>query len=258
MLRRPSQGELPPLDADAALVEELVAANRILFHQGVVDGFGHVSVRHDKHRDRFLLARSMAPALVTSADIMAFALDGEPLLPGGRAVYVERFIHSEIYRARPDVHAVIHSHSPSVIPFGVVKRVPLRAIYHMAGFLKASTPIFEIRSAAGPASDMLIRDRKLGAALARALGAGPVVLMRGHGSTAAAGNLRQAVFRAVYTEVNARLQMEAMRLGRVTYLNDEEAANATATNSRQVDRAWELWKMVACGADGALAGNPRG
>ncbi|HYB58184.1 MAG TPA: class II aldolase/adducin family protein, partial [Alphaproteobacteria bacterium] len=103
MLGRPSQRALPPLDADAALVEELVAANRILFHQGVVDGFGHVSVRHDKHADRFLLARSMAPALVTSADIMAFALDGEPLLPAGRAVYVERFIHSEIYRARPDV-----------------------------------------------------------------------------------------------------------------------------------------------------------
>jgi len=250
--REPSKdkpkGEALAVAADPALVEELVAANRILFRQGVVDGFGHVSVRDGRDAARFLLARSMAPALVTAADVMTFDLDGEPVPPTANAVYAERFIHSEIYRARADVRAVVHSHSPAVIPFGVVSSTPLRAIYHMGGFLGRSVPIFEIRSAAGPASDMLIRDRTLGAALARVLAAGPVVLMRGHGSTAVGGDLRQAVYRAVYTEVNARLQMEAMRLGPVVYLSDDEAANAAATNARQVDRAWELWKMTACGA----------
>ena len=253
--REPSKhkpkGEAPAVAADPALVEELVAANRILFRQGVVDSFGHVSVRDGRDAKRFLLARSMAPALVTAADVMTFDLDGEPVLPAGSTgstLYAERFIHSEIYRARADVHAVVHSHSPAVIPFGVVSSTPLRAIYHMGGFLGRSVPVFDIRAAAGPASDMLIRDRALGAALARSLAAGPVVLMRGHGSTAVGSDLRQAVYRAVYTEVNARLQMEAMRLGPVVYLSDEEAANAAATNARQVDRAWELWKMTACGA----------
>lgn len=236
-------------DADPALIADLVAANRILFHQGVVDGFGHVSVRHDKHRERFLLARSMAPALVTAADIMAFDLEGNPVAPDGRVAYVERFIHSEIYRAKPDVVAVVHSHSPSVIPFGVVTGVPLRAIFHLAGFLGAAVPIFEIRAAAGPASDLLIRDRKLGAALVRSLGTAPAVLMRGHGSTAVGSSLRQAVFRAVYTEVNARLQREAMSLGPVTYLSEGEAASASVMNDAHLNRAWDLWKVHAMKAE---------
>jgi len=233
----------PPIDTK--LIGELVTANRILFHQGVVDGFGHVSVRHDKDPDRYLLARSMAPALVAAADIMTFDLDGNPSGADKRAPYVERFIHGEIYRARPDVIAVVHSHSPSVIPFGVVDGTPLRAIFHMGSFLGGETPIFEIRDTAGPASDMLIRDDKLGAALARSLGPAAVVLMRGHGSTAVGSNLRQAVFRAVYAEVNARLQMEAMRLGRINYLSEGEARLASANNDKHINRAWDLWKMQA-------------
>lgn len=232
-------------DADPSLIEELVTANRILYHQGVVDGFGHVSVRHPKHRDRFLLARSMAPGLVTVADIMAFDLDGTPIAPDDRVAYLERFIHGEIYRARPDVVAVVHSHSPAVIPFGIVTGVPLRPVFHMGSFLPAETPIFEIRSAAGPASDMLIRNRDLGAALARSLGSDCAVLMRGHGSTVVGSNLRQAVFRAVYTEINARLQAEALRLGPVTYLTEGEAASSSAANNGQINRAWELWRLKA-------------
>jgi HCOMODA/2-hydroxy-3-carboxy-muconic semialdehyde decarboxylase len=230
--------------AASAPIEELVDANHILFQQGVLDGFGHVSARDQRRADRFLLARSMAPVLVSAADIMTFGLDGNPL-DDERTPYLERFIHSEIYRARPDVMAIVHSHSPCVIPFGVVSGVPLRAICHMSGFLRSATPVFEIRTAAGPASDLLIRDRKLGAALARSLAASAVVLMRGHGSTAVGASLRQAVFRAIYTEVNARLQSEALRLGPVTYLNDEEADLASATNDGQINRAWELWKMQA-------------
>jgi len=244
---RPDAGA--PADAAAPeLLEELAIANRILFHQRVVDGFGHVSVRHPEQPDHFLLARSMAPALVTPADILTFGPDGEPRGAAGRAVYLERFIHSEIYRVRPDVMAVVHSHSPAVVPFSVVRGEKLRAICHMSGFLGAATPVFEIRHVAGDASDLLIRDRRLGAALATVLGQHAVVLMRGHGSTVVGSGLRHAVFRAVYTEVNARLQSDALRLGEVTYLSDGEAAATSETNDAQIDRAWQLWRMRASGS----------
>ena len=137
-----------PSPADPALVESLAVANRILYDQGVVDGFGHVSVRHDRSPAHFLLARNMAPALVTPADILTFDLDGQALDAGDRRVYLERFIHAEIYRARTDVVAVVHSHSPSVSPFAAT-RTPLRPIYHMSGFLGAGSALFEIRDVAG-------------------------------------------------------------------------------------------------------------
>lgn len=232
-------------DADPALIDDLVAANRILFAQGVVDGFGHVSVRHDKRKQNFLLSRNMAPSLVTAADILEYDPEGEPVVARGPHVYLERFIHSEIYKARPDVVAVVHSHSPSVVPFGVVTGVPLRAVCHMSSFLGSTTPIFEIRDTAGPANDMLIRSKELGAALARSLGPRPAVLMRGHGSTVVGASVRQAVFRAVYTEINAKLQAEALRLGPVTYLTDQEAEMSAAVNATQIDRAWDLWRSLA-------------
>src|SRR5579863_7805235 len=225
---------------------ELVDANHILFDQRVVDGFGHVSVRHPERSDRFLLSRSMAPALVTEADILEFDLDGNAVVPNGPAGYLERFIHGEIYRKRDDVMAVVHSHSPSVVPFSVVTGTKLRPICHMCGFLsEKGAPIFEIRDFAGPGSDLLITSGKLGAALADSLGEGPAVLMRGHGSTVVGTTLRQAVFRAVYTEVGARLQMEAMRLGPVTFLTEEETVGTTKTISTQYDRSWFLWLKAA-------------
>ena len=228
------------------LIEDLVAANRILSDQGVVDGFGHVSARHPEEPRRFLLARSIAPGLVTADDIMEFDLDGAALDPRGRTLYVERFIHSEIYKAHPEINAVVHSHSPSVIPFGVTK-VPLRPIYHMSSFLGAGIPVFEIREAGGLATDMLIRSPELGAALARKIGNSAVVLMRGHGDVVVGRLVSQVVFRAVYTEVNARLQAEALRLGggEVEFINDEEAAKASQTNDAVLSRPWELWKKQA-------------
>jgi ribulose-5-phosphate 4-epimerase/fuculose-1-phosphate aldolase len=227
-------------------IRELVDANHILFDQGVVDGFGHVSARHPERPDRFLLARSMAPALVTEKDVLEFDLDGNPVVPGGPAPYLERFIHGEIYRKRQDVMSVVHSHSPSVVPFSVVTGVKLQPVCHMCGFLSAKgTPVFEIRDFAGPGSDLLITSGKLGAALADSLGEGPAVLMRGHGSTVVAGTLRQAVFRAVYTEVGARLQMESMKLGPVTFLTEEETVGTTKTISTQYDRSWFLWLKAA-------------
>ena len=234
--------------ADPALIEDLVAANRILYDQGVVDGFGHVSARHDKNPEHFLLARSMAPGLVTTADIMEFDRDGNAIDSMGRTVYLERFIHSEIYKAHPEIKAVVHSHSPAVIPFGVTS-AKLRPVFHLSSFLGGGAPVFEIREAGGSATDMLIRTPELGAALARTLGAAPVALMRGHGDVVVAPSLQEAVFRAIYTEVNARLEAEALQLGQgqVVFLNDEEAAKATATNAGVLVRAWDLWKARALG-----------
>ncbi|HEX6443082.1 MAG TPA: class II aldolase/adducin family protein [Stellaceae bacterium] len=236
-----------PLPADPGLVEDLVAANRILYNEGVVDGFGHVSARHDKSPERFLLARSMAPGLVTAADILEHGLDGEPVDPQGRTPYLERFIHSEIYRQRPEVRSIVHSHSPAVIPFGVVAGAALRPIYHMSSFLGAGVPVFEIRDAGGPATDMLIRNAPLGAALAKNLGQAAVGLLRGHGNVVVGGSIREVVFRAIYTEVNARLQTDAMRLGggEIAFLNDEEARSSMETNRGQHGRPWELWKARA-------------
>ena len=225
---------------DPKLIEDLVAANRILAEQGVVDGFGHVSARHDKDPQRFLLARSMAPALVSAADIIEFDLDGNAVNAEGRTVYLEIFIHGAIYKARPDVQAVVHSHSPSVIPFGVTG-ANLRPVYHMSSFLGSGTPIFDIRLKAGM-TDMLIRNNTLGADLARALGDHAVVLMRGHGSTAVGNSIPQAVFRAIYTETNARLQAEAAKIGPITFLDPEEARLSSATNNGVINRPWELWK----------------
>jgi ribulose-5-phosphate 4-epimerase/fuculose-1-phosphate aldolase len=222
-----------------SLRDDLVIANHILAKHGVVDGFGHVSVRHEQHPDRFILARNIAPALVTLDDLLEFDLDGNPVAPDGPRVYLERFIHSEIYRRRPDVVAVVHHHSPSVIPFGVTGAA-LRPIYHMSGFLGAGVPVFDIKCDAGD-TDMLIRTPALGVAHACCLGDGAATLMRGHGATVVGGSLQQAVYRAVYMEMNARLQSDAMRLGDVTYLTQAEAQLAAATIDGQVQRPWELW-----------------
>jgi HCOMODA/2-hydroxy-3-carboxy-muconic semialdehyde decarboxylase len=232
----PSSGAVDP-----ALVEDLVYANRILYDQGVLDGFGHVSMRDPRNANRFLLSRSMAPALVTAADILEYDRDGAPLNAGGRQAYLERFIHAAIYRARPDVVAIVHSHSPSLIPFGVT-RTPLRPVYHMSAFLGAGTPVFDIRDVAG-ATDMLISDNRLGGALAKALGGQTALLLRGHGAVNVGSSIPQVVFRAVYTETNARLQAEALRLGTITYLSPEEAAKAAAAVDGQLLRAWDLWKV---------------
>ncbi|MEA2737949.1 MAG: hypothetical protein QOH05_1256 [Acetobacteraceae bacterium] len=245
----PAWGQTQPASAgpaNAALLDDLVAANRILYDQGVVDGFGHVSVRHDKDPNRYLLSRSMAPALVTRDDILEYDLESTPVDAHGRTSYLERFIHGELYKARPDVIAVVHSHSPAVIPFADTA-VPLRPMNHIAGFLGTGAPVFEIRDTAGPATDMLIRNPSLGHALAAAMGGHSVALMRGHGSVAAAQSIRHVVFRAVYTEVNARMQAEAMKLGTPTFLSAEEAAAAAKTNDGLVDRPWELWKQRAMG-----------
>jgi HCOMODA/2-hydroxy-3-carboxy-muconic semialdehyde decarboxylase len=241
---------MPQSDTDSApvpaeLLQDLADANRILAHQGVVDAFGHVSVRHPGRPDRFLLARNMAPAQVRPPDILEFALDGTPVDDGGARVYLERFIHGSIYRARPDVMSVVHSHSPAVVPFSVSRRARLQPICHMSGFLGAGVPLFEIRDSAGDGSDLLVRDDRLGRALADTLGDAHFVLMRGHGCTTVGPSLKLAVYRAVYGEVNARLQAQALQLGDPEYLTAQEAQAAMASTEGQVERPWALWRAAA-------------
>ena len=233
-------GTLAPAP-DPALINDLVSANHILFKHGVVDAFGHISVRHPADPARFLLARNMAPGLVTADDIIEFHLDGQPVNSKGRKVYLERFIHGEILQARPDVQAVVHTHAPAVVPFGVVSTAKLRPIWHMSYFLDPTTPVFEIRDTAGPDNDLLIRSRELGAALAQSLGDHSLVLMRGHGATTVGQGIPQAVYNAIYTQMNAELQIRAATLGEATYLSEQEIAAARVTVGSQVNRAWDLW-----------------
>ena len=228
-----------------ALVEELVAANHILFDQGVVDAFGHVSVRHDKHPDRFLLARNMAPGFVTADDIVEFTLDGEPVDARGRKVYLERFIHGELYRRRPDVMSVVHSHSHSIVPLSVVKGVRLRALFHMAGFIGTDAPVFEIRDHAGDGTGLLISNSALGRALAETFDHADIALMRGHGSTVVAKSIPLAVYRAVYAELNARYQLQASSLGEITFLTAAEGRACVDGVEGQVQRPWDLWRSQA-------------
>lgn len=221
----------------SALVDDLVSAYRILANEGVLDSFGHVSIRHPSHPERYLISRSTAPGTVTAADIMEFDLDSVPVDRRGRGMYMERFIHGEIYKARPDVMAVVHSHSPSVIPFSVTT-TPLRAIFHNGSFLGAGVPVFEIRDAVGERNNMLVDKDTVAAALARTLGSAPVALMRGHGDVVVGPDLEVTVFRAIYTEVNARLQIQASILGGpITFLNEYEADKPQVTS-----RPWQYWK----------------
>lgn len=244
----PSKPKKPSriFSASRDLVENLVAANLILFDHEILDGFGHVSTRHDKDPEKFVMARYVAPGIVTKADIREFNLDSVPVPDRGEKHYSERYIHGEIYKARPDVMAVIHSHAPPLIPFGATG-APLRPLYHMSAHIGLGVPLFEIRRFSNE-GQMLIRSPQLGRALAGVLADKPMVLMRGHGATIVAPSLSLAVYRAIYAALNARLQMDAMRLGgEVTYLSPEEVALCVEGVESTNERAWALWKKQALG-----------
>jgi ribulose-5-phosphate 4-epimerase/fuculose-1-phosphate aldolase len=240
-----------------ALIDDLVTANHILYHQGVLDGFGHVSVRDPTRPDHFLMSHALGPGAVAAADIMAFDLDGKPVdASDHRSSYSERFIHAEIYRVRADVNAVVHSHSPTVIPFSVTQ-VPLRPVMTTAAALATGVPVFEMRNAAGM-TNMLVNDPAKGRALAQTLGQNAVALLRGHGDVVVGPDIYIVVSRAIYNEEDARLQIQALALGGpVTYLAPEEAAlveKARVANVRGSahgqDRTWEMWKAEAMGKAG--------
>ena len=228
---------------DATVMADLAAASRILAAQGVVDGFGHVSMREPASPGRYWMARALAPALVTADDILEYDLDSQAINDHGRKSFLERFIHGEIYKARPDVMSVVHSHSPSVVPFGLV-RAKMGAMFHNAAFLAQGVPVFDIRDKFG-ATDMLVGTNDKGEALAETLGPRDVVLMRAHGSVACGPSLQVAVFRAVYTEVNARIQHWAVALAAgepVAGLDAEEGVLADEVNQGAGQRAWDLWR----------------
>jgi ribulose-5-phosphate 4-epimerase/fuculose-1-phosphate aldolase len=227
-----------------AVIEDLVDANHILADQRIVDGFGHVSVRHPGNPARYLLARNVAPEQVTVADVMELDLDGNPIDPGPRQPYRERAIHGEVYKARPGVNAVVNAHSPWVLSFAA-NGIALKPIHNKAAFLAAGAPIFDLRDGFG-ATDMLITTPAQGRALAQALGGSGVVLIRGHGHVAVGSSLKVAVFRAYYTEFNAQLQARSLALpGSTIYVEGEEAAKADRTMQQVDDRPWALWKAQA-------------
>ena len=223
-------------DRDETRMADLIEGNHILANEGVVDGFGHMSVRSVRQPTHFYMSRSRAPELVTPDDIIEFDGNSQPVKPGAHALYAERFIHGEIFAVRPDVNAVVHSHTPEVLPFAVTT-APLKALIHMAAFLGADpAPVFEIRDVLGDVNQMLITESRTGAALARTLGARAVVLMRGHGMTVVAASIRLVVMRAIYTQLNARIQAAALLMGTPVFLNSAEA-----TRTDPVDRPWERW-----------------
>jgi ribulose-5-phosphate 4-epimerase/fuculose-1-phosphate aldolase len=227
----------PPTPVSKAFIDELVLANRILANEEVVDGYGHVSVRSPSDPNHYFLARAGAPVLVTAAAITEYDLESNPVTDTSVIGYTERFIHGEIYKARPDVMAVVHCHCPEVIPFANTS-VPLQPMHHMGNFIGAGVPVFEIRSAGGE-TDMLIRTPALGRALAQTLGDKSAVLMRGHGAAIVAASLHVVVARAYYLNLNARLQLQAVQLGgKVTYLDSEESKKAVT----DYERSWDAWK----------------
>lgn len=231
--------------ADPEIVENLVIANKILYKYGIVDGFGHISVRHDKDPNRYIMAYHLAPPLVTREDLVTFDLDSVPVVDVGKRYYSERFIHGEIYKSRPDVISVVHSHALPLLPFGVTKR-PLLPIYHMSAFLGTGAPVFEIREKGG-ITNMLVRTSELGAALAEKLGSAPVIMMRGHGATMVGASIQAAVYRAIYATQNAIAQLDAIKLGDgdVTYLDPAEADLYERYSGEVMHRPWNLWKNEA-------------
>jgi ribulose-5-phosphate 4-epimerase/fuculose-1-phosphate aldolase len=233
-----------PPPVDQALLDDLVAANHILYTKNIVDGLGHVSARHDKDPNLYVLAAEKAPGLVEREDLAIYDLDSNAQTLRDRRPYNERFIHGEIYKARPDVKSVIHCHTPSLVTFCVCQ-VPLRPLYHMSGFLGCGVARFEIREFAKEATDMLVSSPQLGASLAKVLADKQIVLMRGHGATMAGQSVKHAVYRAIYAALNAIMQMDAMRMGEITFLTDEEAMKGMDINDRFVERSWALWKLEA-------------
>jgi HCOMODA/2-hydroxy-3-carboxy-muconic semialdehyde decarboxylase len=228
---------MPQLDR---VLEELVTANRILAREEVVDSFGHVSARHPERPDRYLLSRARAPDCIEVDDIMEFTLEGEPVDARGRKPYLERFIHGALYETRPDVQAVVHNHSPSVIPFGVTG-TKLKPLLHMCASIGHDVPLWDSHDRFGDTA-LLVEDMDMGRDLAKSLDKGRTALMRGHGAVVVGQTLRHAVFISVYLELAAKLQMQAMPLGTIKYLTDGEVDKViTRTGPYTIDRAWENW-----------------
>ena len=226
------------------VLRDLVIANRILAHEGVVDAYGHISVRHPERPDRFFLSGSRSPELVTLDDIIEYDLDCNPIDLRGRTQYTERPIHGGIYRRRPDVMSVVHNHAYEVIPFTVAQSVRLRPLLHLAAGIGAEIPVWDIRDRFGD-TNLLVTSLPQGNDLAEGLGANRVVLMRGHGAAVAGTSIQDTVHTSVHLKINARIQAEALRMGGdIVYLSDGEIAEMRRTSAGHA-RAWEYWTRRA-------------
>jgi ribulose-5-phosphate 4-epimerase/fuculose-1-phosphate aldolase len=228
-------------DTTVATLEDLVTANRILAHERVLDSFGHVSVRHPQMPDHFLLSRARAPDMIETGDIMEFTLEGVSVGREPGKPYAERFIHAALYAARPDVNAVVHNHSPSVIPFSVTGK-KMRPIMHMCAPIGNDIPNWDIRDKFGDKTNLLVTDLEMGRDFAQCLGHRTVALMRGHGSTVVGRGLRETVFTSIYMEINAGLLIQSLSLGDVVYLSDGEIETITkGRGGFTIERGWENW-----------------
>jgi HCOMODA/2-hydroxy-3-carboxy-muconic semialdehyde decarboxylase len=227
----------------ADFIDDLVAANRILADQGVLDAYGHISARDPVDADHYWLSRSMPAAQVTAEDLLVFDLDSKPVRAGENRLFFERVIHGEIYKARPDVMAVVHNHSPSLIAFAN-SDTRLRPMVGNAAFLGEGVPVFDIRSVDDD-GDLNVCTVPQGKGLAQALGTNWVVLLRGHGAVAAGRDVRQCVRHAIIAENNARMQLQATLLGPVHFLTASEVAFARRAKPKDPGRAWQLWKAKA-------------
>jgi len=240
-----AQQNAAPADTDEQRIADLVTAYRICVNEGILDSFGHMSVRSVKNPNHFYIPRALPPALVTAKDMVEMDLDGKPVDPKAPRTNGERFIHSEIYKARPDVQAVLHAHSSQLLPFPIAG-VPLRPVIAQAGFLPPETPVFEVRDAYGPVQGrgMLVTSPKIGAALAKALGKNPVILLRGHGSAVVGDSVRQLVVYAAYTDIDARAQLAAMQLNKnIMVLDSPELA--AYDKEQKPDRPWAAFANKA-------------
>jgi len=226
------------------ILEELVTANRILANESIVDSFGHVSARHPDNPKHYLLSRARAPERIERADIVEYTLDGNAIDKNASAPYLERFIHGAIYESRPDVHAIVHNHSPSVIPFGVTGK-RLKPFLHMCAHIGHEVPTWDSRDKFGDTT-LLVGDMAMGRDLAQLLGGKPTTLMRGHGATVVGRSVRHAVFVSVYLEFGAKLQMQAMMLGEIKFLSRGEVDQIVdRLNDYTLNRAWENWARRA-------------
>lgn len=234
-LRALAQGDAP------IELRRLVAANRILATENVVDAFGHVSVRDPRNPERFVLSRSLSPALVELEDLMEFELDGTPVDARGRTAYGERMIHAAVYAARPDVAAIIHHHAYSVLPF-TITGAPLAPVVHTASVIGAEIPLWDIREQFG-ATDMLVRTIEQGRSLAATLGGNTCLLMRGHGAVVVGANVERAVLTAIYLQVNASVLLAAQTLGEPVRLSAEEIERSAEAqfSPLALERAWEYF-----------------
>lgn len=228
------------MHANTDSIDDLIMATRILVNERILDGFGHVSIRHPNQSDHYFMTYDNFSGADRKNYIVELDLDSNPCNPNGSKPSLERFIHGEIYRARPDVNAIVHTHSPALIPFGVSKTL-LQPLYHMCGFLADGAPVFDIQLKHGM-TNMLVQNNELGRSLASSLGKSAVVLMRGHGATIVGSSVKEAVYRAIYVTINANLQPIAMQLGEPKFLDYEEAVKSDELHRSVLNRSWDYWK----------------